>query len=279
MNPEITPEDSTRKIELTQGKFAIVDKEDFDDLNKHKWHYAQGYARRNVRLKSGKRKIIFMHRVIAETPENLITDHINGNTLDNRKKNLRNIPPELNTLNARKKTPGRSLYKGVTFHKRKVDKFGKWVARIQVNQKSIKLGYFNSETQAALAYNAAAKKYHGKYAVLNEVDIMDFVSYQKKAERTIQKEKWFNTNVSNFCMGLAGETGEIVDYLKKVIYHKHNLDQEKIKEELGDLLWYVSALATTLRIDLNEVANKNIEKLKERYPDGFDVENSRNRVI
>lgn len=268
-----------KKIELSQGKFVIVDDDDFEKLSKYKWYYALGYARRNIKLPNGKRKVIFMHRVIANTPDDMVCDHINGNTLDNRKCNLRNIPKDKNTWNARKKAPARSKYKGVHYHKRDKDKIGKWKARIQVNNRSINLGYFRSEIQAALAYNEAAKKYFGEYAVLNEVELMNFTEYQSMAERTIPKEKWFNTKVSNFCMGLAGETGEIVDYLKKVIYHGHELDIDKVEEELGDLLWYLSSLASTMNLDLDTISRKNIEKLKKRYPNGFNEEDSKNRVV
>ena len=269
----------TKRIELSQGKFALVDDEDFEHINQFKWYYAAGYARRNLRMKNGKRKIIFMHRIIAKTPEGMYCDHINGNTLDNRKSNLRNVTKNENNWNARKKSKATSKYKGVSYFKRDRDLIGKWGARIQVNGKSIRLGYFSSEIEAALAYNKAAEKHFGKYAVLNEVDFMNFHEYQKLAERTIPKEKWFNTKVSNFSMGLAGESGEIIDYLKKVIYHGHELDREHIKEELGDLLWYLSGLASIMNIDLNEIARKNIEKLKKRYPDGFSEEASKNRII
>lgn len=268
-----------KKVQLTQGKFALVDDEDYEKINRFKWHYAAGYARRNVRLNNGKRKIIFMHRIIAETPDGLYCDHINGDTLDNRKSNLRNVTKQQNNWNAKKKTKATSKYKGVYFFKRDKDQIGKWGARIQVDGKLIRLGYFSSEIEAALAYNRAAKKYFGEYAVLNEVVLMNFYEYQKLAERTIPKEKWFNTKVSNFSMGLAGESGEIIDYLKKVIYHGHELDREHMKEELGDLLWYVSGLASIMNLDLNEIAKENIEKLKKRYPNGFSETDSRNRVV
>lgn len=263
------------RIELTQGKFAIVDQNDFDELNQYKWHFAGGYARRNVRLSNGSRKIIFMHRVIAQTPYNLFTDHINGDTLDNRKCNLRNVTKSQNNKNARKRSNATSKFKGVSYFKRKRDSIGKWVTKIQVDGELKKVGYFNSEIKAALAYNERAKNDHKKYAVLNEVDLMNFYEYQLKASRTIPKDKWFNTNVSNFSMGLAGETGEVVDHLKKVVYHGHDLNREEIEKELGDVLWYLSALATSLKMDINTIAQKNIKKLEDRYPEGF----SRNRSI
>ena len=78
-------------------------------------------------------------------------------------------------------------------------------------------------------------------------------------------------------MGLAGETGEVVDYLKKVLYQGKPYDIDKIADELGDLAWYVSALATTLDITLESIAQMNIDKLYKRYPNGFSEEASNRR--
>lgn len=81
----------------------------------------------------------------------------------------------------------------------------------------------------------------------------------------------------NYALGLAGESGEIIDLIKKEVFHLHDLDEETIIEELGDLLWYVTALASTYAIPLGVIAEANIYKLQRRYPNGFSVEDSRNR--
>jgi NTP pyrophosphatase (non-canonical NTP hydrolase) len=78
-------------------------------------------------------------------------------------------------------------------------------------------------------------------------------------------------------IGLAGESGEVCDLVKKGIFHQHGLDMEKLSEELGDVLWYLSALCSTLDISLEDVAQININKLKERYPNGFSSEGSKER--
>lgn len=264
-------------IELSQGKKAVVDDEDYDELNKHKWYCSRGYAVRNVRIDENTRKTIRMHRIIADTPEDKFTDHINGDKLDNRKSNLRNVTNAQNTKNAEKKSKAKSKYKGVAYFKRKKDIYGKWVAKIQNDGKTIRLGYFDSEISAAIAYNNAAIKYHKEYARLNKLELIGIHEYQDKASRTMNKEKWFNTQISNYCMGLSGETGEVIDELKKVLYHGHEIDLNNIKKELGDVMWYLAAIATTLKIDLNEVAIMNVKKLEERYPEGFSVEKSINR--
>jgi NTP pyrophosphatase (non-canonical NTP hydrolase) len=105
---------------------------------------------------------------------------------------------------------------------------------------------------------------------------MKFNEYQQATERTAnggEKEKRF----ANFGMGIAGEAGEVCDYLKKVVFHGHELDRERLKKELGDVMWYVATLATTADLTLEEIATANIEKLKARYPEGFSSEHSINR--
>jgi len=75
-------------------------------------------------------------------------------------------------------------------------------------------------------------------------------------------------------LGLSGEVGEITDLLKKHLFHSHELDREKVILELGDVLWYLTELAHALETTLDAVLEKNVEKLRLRYPDGFSVERS-----
>lgn len=108
---------------------------------------------------------------------------------------------------------------------------------------------------------------------------MNFKTYQKLAYKTTgglkAKDRVFWTLVS--ALGLAGEAGEVVDYIKKVVGFKHDLDREKLKEELGDCLWYISDLCTKFNISLDDTAKFNIQKLKKRYPKGFSRKNSKKR--
>jgi len=111
---------------------------------------------------------------------------------------------------------------------------------------------------------------------------MDAKDYQQKAARTLIENPGEFTNHETMiiwtAMGLAGETGELVDLVKKGIFHRHGLDREKVKKELGDVLWYVAGLCSVLGFDMGAVMEANIEKLEKRYPNGFSSEDSQKRV-
>ncbi len=155
-----------RRIALTQGKYAIVDPDDYYRLNQYKWSASRVgrkfYAVRTGPARNGKRgKSYRMHREVANIPEGLECDHINANSLDNRKANLRPATRRQNCWNSSKRRPkSLSKYKGVSFSKR-----GRpWKAMLTVNGKWIYLGSFNSEIQAAKAYDKAAKRHFGEFA-------------------------------------------------------------------------------------------------------------------
>ena len=99
--------------------------------------------------------------------------------------------------------------------------------------------------------------------------------YQRMAARTSNTEG--ADKICNGCLGLAGETGEVVDLYKKHRFQGHTLDKEKMVEELGDVLWYCAEIASGLGVELGEVARRNVEKLRKRYPDGFDADKSVHR--
>ena len=80
------------------------------------------------------------------------------------------------------------------------------------------------------------------------------------------------------CLGLAGESGELLDLFKKWIFHSKPLDEEHAKKELGDVLWYVAEIAYSLGWNLDEIMAMNIDKLKARYPEGFSAERSNHRA-
>ena len=92
--------------------------------------------------------------------------------------------------------------------------------------------------------------------------------YQEQAQRTAQTAGEYD-KMLNGILGLVGESGEVVDLYKKVRFQGRYLDTHEFAEELGDVLWYVAETATALGLTLEQVAQQNIEKLKERYPKGF----------
>jgi hypothetical protein len=159
-----------RRIPLTQGKFAIVDPERYEELAKYKWFTARSeggfYALRMVKAKGSrvKQKAVRMHRVILDVPQGKFIDHINHNGLDNRRANLRVATIQQNTWNKRKQRGNySSQYKGVTWLKREE----KWQVRITCKGRSIFIGYFDDEKAAARAYDAKAGELFGDYAAMN----------------------------------------------------------------------------------------------------------------
>ena len=103
---------------------------------------------------------------------------------------------------------------------------------------------------------------------------MDINEYQKLAMTTLNPDLTKKEFLINSVMGLCGESGEVIDIVKKWLYHGHELDKEQLIMELGDVAWYLAEAATALDIPLEEIMNVNINKLKKRYPDGFDREKS-----
>lgn len=158
-----------KKIQLTQGKAAIVDDEDYDRLAIHSWCISKcsntNYALRGHKVK-GKCHSVLMHREIMNATDGVEVDHINGNGIDNRKCNLRFVTSSQNKFNQKKQQrKTSSKYKGVYYHKR--DKA--WIARIQLYGCPQYLGNYATEKEAALAYNKAAVNYYGEYARLNKI--------------------------------------------------------------------------------------------------------------
>ena len=159
--PPAPPDDDTRYIALTKGKFALVAAADYERLNKYKWTASQvgvtWYARRQSRGKT-----IFMHREIMHAPDGMVVDHIDGNGLNDHPRNLRLCTHRQNAYNSRSAS-GTSKYKGVTYDKTT----GKWRASINHNGKHYHLGLFDTEIEAAQAYDEKAGELFGQYAYLN----------------------------------------------------------------------------------------------------------------
>jgi hypothetical protein len=147
------------KVYLTQGKYAVIDSVDYEKISKHKWFFHNNYARRWGTF-NGKQRLINMHREILELSRSSeYADHVNGDTLDNRRCNLRVVNHLQNNCN--RKCYSKSGYKGVYWS----NQMKKWKA--QICQKH--LGYFSDKLKAASVYNIAAKQKYGEYARINKV--------------------------------------------------------------------------------------------------------------
>ena len=99
--------------------------------------------------------------------------------------------------------------------------------------------------------------------------------YQQLAMRTINEDISKKDMLLNSLMGLCGESGEAIEILKKHLFHGKELDREHLIKELGDVAWYLAEAATALDMPLDDILERNIEKLRARYPDGV----SRERAI
>ncbi len=113
-------------------------------------------------------------------------------------------------------------------------------------------------------------------------ELQDFDTYQDLALRTASGESMANSSamLNSAALGLSGESGEIADLIKKVMFHGHPLDdatRDKIAKEIGDILWYCAMGAQGIGVGLGEIARMNVEKLKKRYPEGFSTDRSLNR--
>ncbi len=101
--------------------------------------------------------------------------------------------------------------------------------------------------------------------------------YQKMAMTTLNPELSKKDVLINGVMGLCGESGEVIDLVKKWLAQGHELDRQKLARELGDVAWYLAETAYALDLSLEEILQGNLEKLKKRYPDGFQAEASLDR--
>lgn len=157
-----------KQIPLTQGQFALVDDEDFEELNKHKWYALKPkntfYAVRAIYNINNKKDFVYMHRAILQLKDTKIhCDHRDNNGLNNQRYNLRESTHDQNQRNTSYQKNNIFKYKGVSWHKARK----KYRARISFNGKEFHLGLFEDIIEAAKAYDEKAKELFGEFAWLN----------------------------------------------------------------------------------------------------------------
>lgn len=156
-----------RRIPLGEGKYVIVDPEDYYQFGCFRWSDMGGsrniYAGRTTRDKKGKIRLVALHKEIMKPPRGRVVDHRYGNSQDNRRANLRIATVLQNACNRGKKMKATSKYIGVSYDKQTK----KWGVKIKHRGKHRWIGRFKREIDAALAYDRAALKYRGEYARLN----------------------------------------------------------------------------------------------------------------
>lgn len=153
-----------KTIELTRGKVALVDDEDYERLNVHKWYIDyRGYVLTSAPREGGGQIRLRMHRVVMGAKPGEEVDHISGDRSDNRRANLRIATNTQNQANQRIRSGGSSKYKGVHWDKGE----RKWRATICRDGKRMALGRYDDERAAAIAYDKAAREHSGEFARTN----------------------------------------------------------------------------------------------------------------
>lgn len=151
------------KIKLTQNKYCIVDKHEFDSLNKYKWYYNNGYA-----LRRDGKKSLFLHRYLLKAKKGQIVDHINGNRLDNRLCNLRFVTMKQNNQNRSYQKRNKTKVRGLTYR----PKIKKYEVNIFSNSCAYYLGLYKDKYLAMLIYSIVALELFGNYTRFNGEELI-----------------------------------------------------------------------------------------------------------
>jgi hypothetical protein len=228
----VPPSESYRLIPLTQGQFAIVDIADFEWLNQWRWFASWGdgfYARRRVRGKN-----LLMHREILQPRKGYLVDHRNGNTLDNRRENLREATTSVNAINRRIRCDNTSGYVGV-----KKNGNG-WCASVSVGGRRISLGTFSLKEDAVFARLAGESRYYKNSVRKKSKDApiiatcpvqerlslridntSGYVGVSRKSEKTGVKVWRARVHVNGIekCLGYFDSAKEASDYRAEYLSH------------------------------------------------------------
>lgn len=172
-----------KEIQLNHGQAALVDDDDYEELRRYRWSALPRQSGGYYAHRSSGGRVIYMHRVLAGAHGGEIVDHINHQTLDNRRANLRRCTNAQNQANRQKGTGYTSRYKGVSWNTKQAC----WVAFIKVDRKSQCLGVFSDEESAAAAYDVAARKLFGEFACLNNV-VSNDISPRRPSRRRLSTD-------------------------------------------------------------------------------------------
>lgn len=240
------------------------------------------FMMRTVIKKYKKAYYVMAHRVVwsyynGDIPEGMEINHIDGNKKNNRINNLELVTPAVNKTHARETGLLNPAIEKRNWRcklsDQEVSVIKDLLSRSKLSQKEI-ADYFGVRPN----HISRIKTGDRRNRMIVGGDKVTFSKFQEQSKRTLNMGLSQNEQIANYSMGLCGETGEVIDVLKKYVYHGHELDKDKLKEELGDVLFYVSALCSTLGINMEESAIGNVEKLIRRYPEGFSKECSINRA-
>ncbi len=159
-------DDGTCTIPLTRGKAATIDSDDYLRVAGYQWraNKARGghiyYAMANLPRREGRRSCVLLHRIVANAPDEVEIDHIDGDGLNCRRNNLRRATRQQNACNRRRRRNFASRFKGVL----RAETRNRWIAKIRANNRAYYLGTFDSQEEAARAYSDAAIELHGEFA-------------------------------------------------------------------------------------------------------------------
>lgn len=160
-----------KEILLSNGKTTMVNDEDYDFLNKWRWNFSGNYVLRHEWKNKKYAGTIIMHRLINKTPKGLVTDHIDGNTLNNQRTNLRSCTIVENVRNSKKQKNNKGEFKGVCYDKKR----NKYESHIMLNGRKNHLGRYKTAIQAAVIYDFFAYKLFGVFANPNFKDNLFFI--------------------------------------------------------------------------------------------------------
>lgn len=219
-----------------EGKFAIVDDEDYEFLSQYKWfafYPGRGnhvYARAIVNKKD-----FLMHKLLIKSPEGMVIDHIDGNSLNNQRKNLRVCSIADNVKNQKIRIDNKSGFKGVYWKKDK----RKWEVTLQINGNKIFGGYYKNKIDAAKAYNFHALKYFGEFAKINIITGMSYEEMTTLPEINLNQSSsfrgvYYRQDIKKWSVSIysKGKTYRLGCYDNEITAAK--IYDEKAKELFGD---------------------------------------------